>query len=185
MKKFYTLAITLAAAPALMLAVCNQANAQRKNTTSHDVAPVDFTAVSDSASQNVNKNECNCGQDKKCLKKCKKLMKKDQKEDKKHKDKKDKKSHHKMMREQTEEINESYAKALRKIEKSSFSPEQKELLKQQAEQNRDWALQKMNEYQQLMQQQMQARQKLDMQALMKDKDNRKLVKRISEIPFED
>ena len=183
MKKICTLAAAVIMAPALMLAVCNQANAQRKNTTSHDVAPVDFTAVSDSASQNVNKNECNCGQDKKCLKECKKMMNKERKYDKKHNDKKDKKSHHKMMREQTEEINDSYAKALRKIEKSSFSPEQKELLKQQAEQIRDWALQKMNEYQQLMQQQMQARQKLDMQALMKDKDNRKRIKNIAEIPF--
>lgn len=188
MKKIYTLAASVIMAPALMLAVCNQADAQRKNTTSHDVAPVDFTTVSDNATQNVNTGECNCGQDKKCLKECKKMMKKDQKKDKKHKDKKekkDKKSHHKMVQEQTEEINESYAKALHKIEKSSFSPEQKELLKQQAEQNRDWALQKMNEYQQLMQQQMQARQKLDMQALMKDKDNRKLIKRISEIGLED
>ena len=191
MKKFCTLAASVIMAPALILAVCNQASAQRKNTTSHDVAPVDLTTVNDTATQNVNTNECNCGQNKKCLKECKKMMKKDQKEDKKHKEKKDKKnkkdkkSHHKMMQEQTEEINESYAKALRKIEKSSFSPEQKELLKQQALQNRDWALQKMNEYQQLMQQQMQARQKLDMQALMKDKDNRKLIKKISEIGMED
>lgn len=182
MKKICTLAASVIMAPALMLAVCNQADAQRKNTTSHDVAPVDFTAVNDTSSQNVNKGECNCGQDKKCLKECKKMMKKEHKDDKKHKEKK---HHHKMIQEQTEEINESYAKALHKIEKSSFSPEQKELLKKQAQQNRDWALQKMNEYQQLMQQQMQARQKLDMQALMKDKDNRKLVKRISEIPFED
>ncbi len=182
MKKIYTLAASVIMAPALMLAVCNQADAQRKNTTSHDVAPVDFTAANDTSTQNVNQGECNCGQDKKCLKECKKMMKKERKDDKKHKEKK---HHNKMIQEQTEEINESYAKALHKIEKSSFSPEQKELLKKQALQNRDWALQKMNEYQQLMQQQMQARQKLDMQALMKDKDNRKLVKRISEIPFED
>ena len=185
MKKIYTVTAVLAMAPALMIAACNQANAQRRNTTSHDVEPVDFTAVSDASAQNVNKGECNCGQDKKCLKECKKMMKKDQKMHHEKKAKKGKKHHDNMMREQAEDINENYTKALHKIEKSSFSPEQKELLKQQAEQNRRWALQKMNEYQQLMQQQMQARQKLDMQALMTDKDNRKIIKRISEIPFED
>lgn len=143
MKKLYML--TTAAAIALMAA--NPALAQRKNTTSHDVAKVETSA-----------------------------------ETPMHKMKKDMGKHHqKKMQENTREINEDYQKALHKIDKSSFSDEQKTLLKKQAAENKDLALKQSQERAQQAEKHMKARKALNMQDAMHDKANRKAVKEIHEI----
>ncbi len=143
MKKLYML--TTAAAIALMTA--NPALAQRKNTTSHDVAKVETSA---DAPMHKMKNDMG-------------------------------KHHQKMFEEENLEINKDYQKSLHKIDKSSFSDEQKTLLKAQAAENKDLALKQSQERAQMAEKHMKARKALNMQDQMHIKANRKAVKEIHEI----
>ncbi len=163
MNKMYT----LLSAAALAVFIVSPALAQRKNTTSHDVKPVN---VSNSIAKS-DKSECKCGKDENCRKKCKKEMKKDGA----------RKHHNQRQQEQLNEINEDYAKALKKIDASSFSAEQKELLKKQAMENKELSLQQAEVRSKLMQQQADARRAADMRSAMNDKANRKAVKKVMNI----
>ena len=190
MKKFYNLAAALILVPALAVATADQAAAQRRNTTSHDVKPVNLTVTADNhtaAVSAVDNSGCKCGQDAACMKKCNKMQKSEQFADRHHKrvEKPAGKHHRKMIEEKKYDIEEDYNKALRRIDKSSFNQEQKDLLKKQAQQNRDFALKQVNDRQQLMQQQMQARQNLDMRAMTEHKANRKALKSVSRIGIDD
>ncbi len=182
--------------PAVLLLSVSNAQAQRKNTTSHDVQPVmlnqqaekPVAGPNDNAparDQNMqmkkhqNKkmmmdkcackdckkgNDCNCGKDGSCMNA--KMMKK---------------QHHEA-KEDIEEINEDYMKAIGKIQKSTFNDEQKALLTQQAEHNKDLALKQLQERQALRQKHMKQRMDLGMQEMMKDsKINRKAVKKVDKI----
>ncbi len=186
MKKFYKLAAAVILAPALAIASANQAAAQRRNTTSHDVKPVDLTAVAgetaSAPSRTVDNNGCNCGKDSKCMQKCGKMKKGFDKEGK---DKKAAGKHCAKMEEKSRDIEEDYNKALRRIDKSSFNQAQKELLKKQAKQNRDLALKQNAELRQLMRQQSQERRDLDMRSMTDHKANRKALKSVSKIGTDD
>ena len=161
MKKFYKLAAAVILAPALAIASANQAAAQRRNTTSHDVKPVDLTAVAgetaSAPSRTVDNNGCNCGQDSKCMQKCGKMKKGFDKEGK---DKKAAGKHCAKMEEKSRDIEEDYNKALL-------------ALKQNAE------------LRQLMRQQSQERRDLDMRSMTDHKANRKALKSISKIGIDD
>ena len=189
MNKFYSLVAAAVLVPALAVATANPAAAQRRNTTSHDVKPVDLTAtVNETAPatvKSVDNNGCNCGKDAKCMKKCGKMMKHDNKMMKKDGGKNWGKHHDKMMKEQSKEINEDYSKAMRKIDNSGFNAEQKELLKKQAAENRDFSMKQMAERQKMMEKHMQARKAMNMQDMMQDKANRKAVKKVSKIGLDD
>ena len=83
-------------------------------------------------------------------------------------DKKDTKIKH-WMSEENNEISEDYNKAIKKIDKSSFSAANKDILKTQAQHNKE-----------LMQKQVQERE--GMRAEMKQsKENRKAVKEVNDI----
>lgn len=185
--------------PAVLLLSVSNAQAQRKNTTSHDVQPVMLNQQAENsvASQNDNapadgKNmykkhqkdkkkmmdkcackdckkgaDCNCGKDGGCMNT--KMMKK---------------QHHEA-KEDVEGINEDYMKAIKKIQESTFNDEQKVLLTQQAEHNKDLALKQLQERQTLRQKHMQERMNLGMQELMKgNKTNRKAVKKVDKIDWD-
>ncbi len=141
------------------------AQAQRRNTTSHDVKVVNM------AEENVSSSKASDSY---------------RKSSKKHKheckDKKDcQKKHKKLIDEQIAEYQEDYQKALNKISKSSFSDKQKAILVKQATENRDLAIKQLNERQELRNRQMQERQEYEIPQMLKDKANRKAVKKVNKI----
>lgn len=141
MKKIYL--FMSAAAVTLMLA--SPSFAQRKNTTSHEVAKIESEVAHP-------KHDIKMG-----------------------------KYHNKKTHEDIQDINEDYQKALRKIDKSSFSDEQKSLLKKQAAQSKELALKQLQERSQMAEQHQKAREALNMQDAMHSKANRKAVKKIHDI----
>ena len=176
MKKTY-----LALAAALAALSVNAALAQRKNTTVHDVAPINIASEPASVVPDALKNRCGCvADDAACLKKCPNKAAKHSYDARKA----DKKLNKKMA-EAKEEINESYAKALKKIKQSSFSADQKALLNKQAEQTRDLALEQMQARFNLMQEQLHQQHDMNFAPMMDNKDNRKAVKRVMKIGVDD
>lgn len=186
--------------PAVLLLNVSNANAQRRNTTSHDVKPVmlnqpeaeapavyqDNIVRPDAEQVKIRKHQkdkykkamknkcgckdckkggfCNCGKDGGCMKN--KMMKK----------------HHREARENIEEINEDFHKANKRIEKSSFNENQRELLRKQARHNKDLALKQLKEREDLRQKHIQERMDAGVHKMMKDnKVNRKAVKKIDDI----
>ena len=96
---------------------------------------------------------------------------------------KDKKEHHEKMKFNQEEINKDYEKAVKKIEKSQFSADQKKLLMQQAQENRDLAIKQLNDRAELMKKHRNARMNDEgfFNAMKSDKANKKAVKEVSEL----
>lgn len=187
MKKFvYSLAAIL---PAIMLISSSDALAQRKNTTEKDVVPA-YAAEQDyqydgsnepiqkkmhkkmhnkhhkksgkkldCGCDNETKDGCKCPKGKKCDSGCMKNR----------------------MSEKTKDINEEYNTAIKKIDKSGFTQEQKELLVKQARENRDLAIEQMKARNDMRQRHMDARMKMNMQEMMGEKANRKAVKAVGKI----
>lgn len=85
------------------------------------------------------------------------------------------------MNEKTKDINEEYNTAIKKIDKSGFTQEQKELLVKQARENRDLAMEQMKARSDMRQRHMDARMKMNMQEMMGEKANRKAVKAVGKI----
>ena len=82
MKRMYMFFVALA----LVILAFSPAEAQRKNTTKHDVAPINMSTEKQKLSEQENmhkfdKKECNCKEIKKCCKHCKKEKKKHHKKD--------------------------------------------------------------------------------------------------------
>ena len=176
--------------PGILLFNAANAQAQRKNTTSHDVKPVELNATTlmendAQAPDNIKekkhhknkhkKDKCECkGENKSTNCDCPKKEKHD-----KHKNKMNK--HHQNIQEESEEINQAYLKAIKKIQKSDFNDEQKVLLTMQAEENKNLALKQLQERGALNKKHMQQRAKADFQPLMKEKANKKAVKKVDDI----
>ena len=152
------------------------AQAQRKNHTKADVA---VAQAQDSATTN-----CNCMSDDddcSCQKMLKKKHKKDKKMKKHHKDKKHKdKKHHDWLKNEVDDIEKDYDKAIEKIEGSSFSDHNKEILRQQAQDNKDLAIKQAKEINELRMQQREARKAMA-DEITAEKDNRKAIEEISDI----
>ncbi len=150
MKKITTMLLIL---PAMILMI-NQANAQRRNTTSHDIKTV------------VQESKCECTKGEKC--KCANSEMKAMKE--------------KMLTKSNHDLDKKLAKVNKKIDNSSFSNEHKKLLKQQAKDNYDLA-QKQNQAQQKqLENQRNERMKAGMGKTIKtDKDNKKVIKKINDL----
>ena len=155
MKKSSLAIITFGILFTLAIFNISTAEAQRKNTTSHDVEPVNLTA--ENVMENIEDSQVT-------------HYRKDKK-------------HHKMGKENNKhyKYQDKYEEALKRIDKSSFSPEQKELLIEQARENLMLAEKQMQERKALAQQQMQKRSSLDMKPMLKDKGNRKAVKSVNAI----
>lgn len=160
MKKFYYILAAAVLAPAIVLSVSNSAMAQRRNTTSHDVAPADHTlgdtidaatdkigGMTDSVRETAKKmyDACHCNGNKKCIKKC---DRKDYNKDMYKKGKEWKKDVKK-------DIMDNYNDALEEIEDADLSPAQKDLLIKHAKENRDLMMQQMKERRKLLKKQMQ------------------------------
>ena len=94
-------------------------------------------------------------------------------------DKKDAKIKH-WMSEETNEINEDYSKAVKKINKSTFSDTNKEILKTQAQHNKDLMLKQLQDRGDLMMKHWQEREGMRNE-MMQSKENRKAVKEVNEI----
>lgn len=139
--------------PAIMLISSSDALAQRKNTTEKDVVPAY------AAEQDYQYDGCKCPKGRKCDSGCMKNR----------------------MNEKTKDINEEYNTAIKKIDKSGFTQEQKELLVKQARENRDLAMEQMKARSDMRQRHMDARMKMNMQEMMGEKANRKAVKAIGKI----
>lgn len=178
MKKFcFSLAIAILA-PAIILSVVTSASAQRRNTTSHDV-------ISAQKTDNINKNsadyltnghisqynnlDCNCKTKEDCPKHCKANIH----------NKHDKKKHHKKTDEYYEDLDDYYNDAIEKINYSHLSSAQKNLLISQAEQNKELMIKQFNEKQELIKKHMQQYDENDFP--MKNKENRKIIKKIRKI----
>lgn len=181
-RTLYILSVVL---PAALLFSMVDATAQRRNTTSHDVKPVqqveemarDVKHKSEKMEKKHHKDDkkmkdCKCKKDKKCD-----CMKK---KDDKHKDKK----HQKFS--SNEEITENYNKAVERINKSDFNAKQKAFLLKQAQDSRDFAIQQNEARQKLLQTQMADRQNFGITKdnLKDNKANKKAVKKISKILFD-
>lgn len=175
MKKFAALLLLL---PTVLMTISGAANAQRKNTTSHDVKP---------------KTACVCEGQKDCP--CMEQMKKDAKKhhkDKKHdedkKHHKDKKNHEKKMSyaddidgwvvEQTDEINEDFRKIMKKINKSELTKENSAKLQKMAEANKTAAQKHLNETAALI-------KKNHQNCMSIAQDNHKLCKQIDKLLLAD
>ena len=81
----------------------------------------------------------------------------------------------------TEDRGEKKNTAIKKIDKSGFTQEQKELLVKQARENRDLAMEQMKARSDMRQRHMDARMKMNMQEMMGEKANRKAVKAVGKI----
>lgn len=175
MKKFAALLLLL---PTVLMTISGAANAQRKNTTSHDVKP---------------KADCVCEGQKACP--CMEQMKKDAKKhhkDKKHgedkKHHKDKKDHEKKLSyaddidgwvvEQTDEINEDFHKIVKKINKSELTKENSAKLQKLAEDNKAAAQKHINETAALI-------KKSHQNCMSLAQDNHKLCKQIDKLLLAD
>lgn len=177
----YVLAFVL---PAAMMFSLVDANAQRKNTTSHDVKVVHQTIEETAPAQpyqaqpegyyrhdkmmrkdgKMMKNcDCGCKKDKNCMGNCVK------------------KQQGRYIEKETAEIDEDYNKALNKINKSGFNKNQKDILAKQASENRDLAVKQVNERAALRKYHMQQRMEAGMSQMMDEKANRKAVKKVMEI----
>lgn len=191
MKKLvYVLSAVL---PAIILFNVNDANAQRRNTTSHDVRRVEIPAyqpeseqanipdmvsdkidgnhhdLKDSAKKMMKKGEkmmdCGCKDNKDCQKGCKM---------------------NKKLKERSHDIEDTYNDAIEKINKSSFNADQKKLLINQAQENRNFATQQLNDRKDLQKKQMKARMDAGLKNPMQaEKANRKAVKEVNKIIWED
>lgn len=96
-----------------------------------------------------------------------------------HKDYKFKNDGHWLEKEKRE-IDEDYNEALYKIKKSQLSEDAKELLKKQAEENRDFAVEQAEDRADLMKKHREAREEYR-DEIMRDKANRKAVKEVMDI----
>lgn len=174
-KLLYVLTFVL---PVAVLSNINTADAKHRGY----LEPKDNTAAA--AAQDVNdmakdcvKKNCNC-KDADCkMTSCncgKKAMKKDMD---KHMSKKEMKHGSHWLEKETKDINEDYDEALYKVEKSQLTPEQKQVLRTQAAQNRDLALKQAQEKADLSMKQKKARDSFK-DEIMKDKANRKAVKAV-------
>ena len=163
----------------LMAAVCSlswllgveNAQAQRKNHTKADVAIAQ--------AQDSDENNCNCmAEDEDCS--CQKMLKKKHKKDKDmkkhHKDKK----HHDWLNNEVDDIEKDYDKAIEKIDKSSFSDKNKEILRRQAQDNKDLAIKQANEINELRMKHSEAKKAMA-DEIAAEKDNRKAIEKISDI----
>lgn len=190
MKKLtYVLAFVL---PAAMLFSVVDASAQRRNTTSHDVKPA-AAYQADSTQPNMpemmkrhhdkkmmrsgfigdagydcgcNKENCKkngCKNSKKAMGDCMK------------------KKCGRWADKQINDINEEYAKAMKKIRQSSLNQSQKNLLTSQAQENRELAFKYAKERADLRQKHLQARIDAGFGGMMQEKANRKAVKKVMEI----
>lgn len=162
--------------------ICNMstAEAQRKNTTDHDVKPAMMDTSNDAWGNPAKtkgamkekigmKDGCKCSAEQKSAD-CNCMKGKMQKK------------LNKNYEEKIKDINEDYEKAVRKINKSSFNKDQKDLLNAQAKDNRDFMMKTAQEKKELRMQQMQDRQKLNMKQMMKDNENnKKAVKKVNGI----
>lgn len=84
------------------------------------------------------------------------------------------------MSEETNDINEDYSKAVKKINKSTFSDANKEILKTQAQHNKDLMLKQLQDRGDLMMKHWQEREGMRNE-MMQSKENRKAVKEVNEI----
>ena len=174
MKKL--LYFTLAVCSFSCLLSIDNAQAQRKN---HTKADVEISQHQDSVNAN-----CNCAiDDMDCD--CKKMLKKKHKKDKEmkkhHKDKKHKdKKHHDWLKNEVDDIEKDYDKAIEKIDKSSFSDKNKEILRQQAQDNKDLAIKHANELNELRTKQ-KAAQDAMAEEIAEAKENRKAIEEIGDI----
>lgn len=129
MKKYFALLLLL---PTALMVISGAAQAQRKNTTAHDVKP---------ACMCEGKADCGCA----AMKSAEmpyKMNKKDKKTEKTY-NKKDKMSYDKKVdkwaAERSEEINEQYGKIVKKINHSDLSKQDAAKLQQIATDNKDIA----------------------------------------------
>lgn len=184
MKKLFS--ILAMALPLAAAAQVGDAMAQRANHTKKDV-PVAYTDASDNTVRNSDEAYKNAKyHDKKLHKKHHDENKGgfDKKEHKKHKEKmKDGKHPGHMFGEDREEIEEKYSKAMRSIEKSSFSQRQKEMLVTQAKENRDLALRQIEERTSLVKEHMKEFNASEefKNEVKADEANKKAVKKIGKI----
>ncbi len=107
--------------------------------------------------------KCGCHGDKNCMGNCLKKMNKNWTADK------------------TADIQEEYNEAVKKINQSNFSSNQKELLMKQARENQDLALKQMKERAELRVKHGEQRLNMNMGDMMMDKANRKAVKKVMKI----
>jgi len=165
MKK--TLAVLSVVLPAALLFSMVDASAQRRNTTSHDVKPLQQI---EEAKKDV-------------MEKSDKMMKKHHKDHKDHKKFDDRKHHQSFV---NKEITENYNEAVERINKSSFDAKQKEFLLKQAQDSRDFAIQQSEARQKFIQTQMADRKNfgISKDSLKDNKANRKAVKKINKILFD-
>lgn len=160
---------------ALPFALSNisDASAQRKNSTEKDVpnkveqaydATVDGTKKAYESTKNAVVEMTN------------EISEKFDKKDKKH-------SPDEWMKKENHDINEDYEKALRKINKSSFSQDQKNMLMKQASENKNLAIKQIKEKSDLMKKHWDARKNSEgfKKAMKEEKANRKAVKEVREI----
>ena len=84
MRKYLALLFLL---PTALMIISGAANAQRKNTTSHDIPAKieadiskDFKEAKNDIKEKIDKHECDCKKIKHCCKKCKKMHKKHKKD---------------------------------------------------------------------------------------------------------
>ncbi len=88
--------------------------------------------------------------------------------------------HKNWLEDKMEDIREDYDKAIRKIEKSSFSDEQKKILTDQAAANRDLTESQVKAVSDQMMKNREARKSFK-DAIRADKENRKAVKEVDDI----
>ncbi len=167
-KMKYILAVVLPAALAFSLV---DAQAQRKNTTSHDVKPA-YQAETTDAEKNQILTQNGNGKMK---------MHKKNGEHKK----KDGKHHNK--HDFSKEINENYDKAVSAINNSSFTDDQKAILIRQAKENRKFSLAYAEQIDSTIKSQMKEQKKagIDKENIHKEKANKKAIKKVKKLLFID
>lgn len=148
--------------PMALLAHISDASAQRKNTTEKDIPAAVQQVQNDAAAHKMH--------DQKMMKKHDKMAKYDKKMMKQGE----------WLNKKTAEINEDYNEAIEKINKSSFSDANKNILKTQAQENRDLALKQVKERADLKAKHWEARKAMRNE-MMAEKANHKAVKEVEDI----
>lgn len=163
------------ALPALIMGSANDANAQRANHTRKD-APT-------SIEQNVDEKVKNIDEHKKHDKKEHKKHHDGDKDKKHDKHDKHKKHHDEKVREDINDVEKDYQKALKKIDKSSFDSAQKDLLRRQAKENMELEKKHIKERADMMGKHFDERRNDEafQNSAKADKANRKAIKKVRDI----
>lgn len=147
---------------ALPLIIANNADAQRPNHTKKDMS-TEIEKTYDKIKNNVKEDFHNI--------------------ENKIEHHKDKKHHKNKFKSDEHDIEKDYRKAIKKIKKSDFTDEQKKLLRQQAEENRNLAIEQLKERQKMMNAHKEDIMKDEAfeKAIKTEKANRKAIKEIKNI----